>query len=58
MDKEKRLEILLYNSISLLVDKTIKDDDLFVDWVFELCDELGTTPTELKQFGIDFDEIF
>lgn len=58
MNKEKRLEILLHNAISLLADKTIMEDDLFVDWVWDLCDKLGTTPTELKQFGIDFEQMF
>lgn len=52
---EERLKTLLYNAVSLLADKTIGDDDLFVDWLWEVCDELGTTPTELEQFGICFE---
>ena len=58
MENENRLKILLHNAISLLADKTIGPDDLFVDWMWELCEELGTTPEELKQFGVDFDDMF
>ena len=58
VSNERRLKTLLYNAISLLADKTLGEDDLFVEWMLELCDELGTTPTELKEFGIDFDKMF
>jgi hypothetical protein len=54
----QRLEMLLYNAITLLADRTIGEDDSFVEWMLELCDELGTTPTELKELGTDFDTMF
>ena len=55
--KEERISILLYNAISLLMDQ-LTDEDTFVDSMWEICDKLGTTPTELKEWGIDFDEMF
>ena len=55
MDKINRLKILLGNVISLLADKTIGDDSV-ADWMQQLCDDIGTTPSELKQFGVEFDE--
>ena len=55
--KEERISILLYNAISLLMDQ-FTDEDTFVDSMWEICDKLGTTPTELKELGIDFDEMF
>jgi hypothetical protein len=57
MDLERE-KILLYNAISLLADRTLGDDELFVDWMWGVCEELGTTPTELKEYGVDFDEMF
>ena len=54
---ENRLKILLHNAISLLADKTLGADDSPIDWIWELCDELGTTSTELEQFGINFDDM-
>lgn len=57
MDLE-RAKVLLYNAISLLADKTLGDDELFVDWMWDVCNELGTTPTELEEYGVDFDEMF
>lgn len=48
-EKIKRLEVLLYNAISLLVEKS----HIYTDWIY---DELGTTPTELQQYGIDIEE--
>ena len=55
--KEERISILLYNAVSLLMDQ-LTDEDTFVDSMWEICDKLGTTPTELKELGIDFDEMF
>lgn len=55
--KEERISILLYNAVSLLMDK-LTDKDTFVDSMWEICDKLGTTPTELKKLGVDFDEMF
>jgi hypothetical protein len=55
---ENRLKILLHNAISLLADKTLGADDSPIDWIWELCDELGTTSTELEQFGIDFGDMY
>ena len=46
--KEERISILLYNAISLLMDQ-LTDEDTFVDSMWEICDKLGTTPTELKE---------
>jgi len=54
----ERAKTLLYNAICLLVDKTLEEDEIFVEWMWILCEELGTTPTELKEYGVDFDEMF
>lgn len=55
---EERLKVLLYNAMVLLADRTIGEDDMFVEWLLIVCDEMGTTPTELKEFGVDFDNMF
>ena len=55
---EERLKVLLYNAMVLLADKTIGEDDMFADWLWEICEAMGTTPTELKMLGVDFDEMF
>ena len=55
---EERLKVLLYNAMVLLADRTIGEDDMFADWLWEICNAMGTTPTELKKFGVDFDNMF
>lgn len=58
IENTERVQILLYNAISLLVEHELKEDVLLTDCIWEICDNLGTTPTELLKFGIDFDEMF
>ena len=57
-DREKRLETLLYNAISLLVDETFErydDEDRRTEWLDMMTRELGCTVSELKKYGgIDF----
>lgn len=51
MNKEKRLETLLYNAISLLLDCTLEEYDSLEDW-FEMAEcELGCTKEELMEYG-------
>lgn len=54
-DREKRLETLLYNAISLLVDKTCEEYDDTEAWLDMLTEELGCSLSELKEYGgLDF----
>lgn len=55
--KEDRLLTLLHSALNMLVDKAIEDDELIVEGKLTILEELGTTNTELKYLGIDFDEI-
>lgn len=48
----KRLKILLFNAISLLVDETIESFDNTEDWFVWICDELDCTEEELKELGV------
>ena len=53
-NREKRLETLLYNAISLLIDETYEsyaDEDRVTEWFDMMTRELGCTLTELKEYG-------
>ena len=53
-NKEKRLETLLYNAISLLVDETYEryaDEDRKTEWLDMMTRELGCSLSELKEYG-------
>lgn len=53
-DREKRLETLLYNAISLLVDETYEsyaDEDRVTEWLDMMTRELGCSLSELKKYG-------
>ena len=49
----KDKNVLLFNAISLLVDETIEEFDNTEDWLEWICDELGCTEEDLKEFDID-----
>jgi hypothetical protein len=52
--REKRLETLLYNAISLLVDETYvrySDEDMATEWVDMMTSELGCSLSELEEYG-------
>ena len=52
--REHRLEVLLYNAISLLVDETYEryaDEDRETEWLDMMTNELGCSVTELKEYG-------
>ncbi len=54
IDREKRLETLLYNAISMLVDETYEsyaDEDRVAEWLDMMTRELGCTVAELKEYG-------
>lgn len=51
----KRLEVLLYNAISLLSDETYEQFDNEEEWVNWLCNELDCTKEELESFGVEFE---
>lgn len=51
-DREKRLETLLYNAVSLLVDETYEQYDDTEEWKAMLEHELGCTCAELEQLGV------
>lgn len=53
-DRVKRLETLLYNAITMLVDLTYEDyadEDRVTEWFDMMTAELGCTLTELKEYG-------
>ena len=53
-NREKRLETLLYNAISMLIDETYEsyaDEDRVTEWFDMMTRELGCTITELKEYG-------
>ena len=52
-DKFKRLEVLFYNAMTLLVDETYEQYDDTEDWKEMLFNELGTTEEELKEYGFN-----
>ena len=54
---KNRMNLLLYNAISLLVDETIEEFDDTDDWFEWICDELDCTEEELKEFGIDREKL-
>ena len=52
--RDKRLETLLYNAISMLVDETFErydDEDMATEWIDMITRELGCTLAELKEYG-------
>ena len=52
--KIKRLETLLYNAISMIIDETLNDyldEDRSTEWLDMMCRELGCTLSELKEYG-------
>lgn len=54
IEKNKRLETLLYNAISLLVDETYEnyaDEDRATEWFDMMTNELGCSLSELKEYG-------
>lgn len=51
-NKENRLEVLLYNAISLLIDETFEQYDDSAEWFDMIQNELGCTAEELEQYGI------
>lgn len=59
-DKAERSSTLLYNSISLLCDKTFEDYDNDKEWAEMIYEELGTSKEELEfmdiVLGVDADE--
>ena len=52
-NKEKRLETLLYNAISLLIDETFEQYDDSEKWFEMIQNELGCSAEELKGYGIE-----
>ena len=50
-ERGKRLETLLYNAISLLVDKTYEEYDNAEEWLDMMTEELGCSLSELKEYG-------
>lgn len=53
-NREKRLETLLYNAISMLIDETYEsyaDEDRVTEWFDMMTRELGCTIAELKEYG-------
>lgn len=50
-NKENRLEVLLYNAISMLIDETFQYEDS-AEWFDRIQDELGCTAEELETYGI------
>lgn len=58
-EREKRLETLLYNAISLLIDETLEQYDDITEWADKMTKELDCTVAELKEYGglINCDEV-
>lgn len=53
MSMEKKMGIVLYNAISLLIDETFEQYDDAEEWLSMMENELGCTTEELeKEFGI------
>ena len=53
MNMEKKMETILYNAISLLIDETYEQYDDAEEWLSMMENELGCTAEELeKEFGI------
>ena len=53
MSMEKKMGIVLYNAISLLIDETFEQYDDAEEWLSMMENELGCTAEELeKEFGI------
>lgn len=50
--EEKRLNTILYNAISLLIDETFEQYDNSEEWFKMIQNELGCTADELESFGI------
>jgi hypothetical protein len=51
MEYVERVERLLYEAISLLVDKTLDQYDDEEEWKDMMCNELGCTREELQKYG-------
>ena len=51
MRYEDKLERLLYNAITLLVDETLEQYDDVEEWKDMMCNELGCTREELQNYG-------
>lgn len=51
--REKRLQTLLYNAITLLADETFEQYCDKEHWFYNIQDELGCTAEELKEYGIE-----
>ena len=50
---KNKLEVILFNALSLIADETY---DAFADaneWLDWLCKNLGCTEADLKEYGID-----
>lgn len=52
-DFDSRLETILYNAISLLIDETFEEYEDSEEWFAMILKELETTPEELRKFGIN-----
>lgn len=53
MNKEKRLTTLLYNAICYMLDDLCKVDDYSVEEMINIvCDYLGSSEKELREFGV------
>lgn len=49
-NQEERLKTLLYNAISLLLEKTCEEYDNIEEWLNMLTKELGCSLSELKEY--------
>lgn len=52
-NREKRLETVLYNAISLLIDETFEQYDDSDEWFAMIQKELGCSKEELMELGIE-----
>ena len=53
MNKEKKLETVLYNAISLLIDETFGQYDDSQEWFEMIFNELNVSREELMELGIE-----
>lgn len=50
---KNKIEVILYNALSLLADETYEPFESADKWMYWVCNNLGCTEADLKEYGID-----
>lgn len=50
---KNKIEVILFNALSLLADETYEPFKSANEWMYWVCNNLGCTEADLKEYGID-----